>query len=315
MSEKPTYEEMEQKVRELEDKLLDRMEAEKSLRHCLDEQEALQLSKIEMAERVLHDIGNAMTGLSTTVTKMLGEEKWQENIELTKLEQMVHQKQEAFSAALGLGKEKALIIFIRELKRSLEDRRYQFHQDCHAMAKAVSHINEILHLQRRYASEALLGQHTLLDLGELIEDALAIHSGGLKKRGVIVGHKIPAEMILVSGERTKLMQMFLHLFKNVCEAFDESEKGGDRIFDVTIEPLEQDKVRITLSDNATGFEQDQGESLFEPGFSTKRRRSGMGLTQSRSVIESHEGTIRLESSGKNQGAQAIIELPTANNEE
>jgi len=288
------------------------------------EQDAIHRGKLDMAARVLHDIGNAMTGLSTTVTKLLGETKWHENIELAKLERMVQQKRNQIAAALGHGKDEAMIIFVRELKNSLEDRRDQLATDYQSMAKTISHINEILHLQRRYAvGSSLRIEPTAVDIGELIEDALSINHSNLEERWIKIRRNFPAEIPRISGERTQLIQVFINLIKNICEAFDVNGRLNERLLDITVEPSfhsehrEEDKplmqkkmIKVILSDNAAGFETDQAEQLFEPGFTTKNHGIGMGLHQCRRIIENHRGSIKINSPGKGMGTRVIIELPT-----
>jgi len=274
-----------------------------------NERDALQRGKIEMAGSVLHDIGNAVTGVGTTVARLIGEDKWNEIAELKKLEQMTEKKREALAAALGPGKEEALLTFIRELKYSIEERSRQLNLDFQTMAKTISHINEILHLQRRYTRDGQAGKRSPVDLSELIEDAIAMNAGGFEKRGISVHRNIPADIPQISGDRTKLIRVFLNLFKNTCEAFDSCERKDDRVIDIAIESLNQSRIRVIVSDNAIGFDSEQSKELFKPGFSTKSRDSGMGLSQCLSIIESHNGLIRLESPGKDQGARAVIELP------
>ncbi len=288
------------------------------------EQDAIHRGKLDMAARVLHDIGNAMTGLGTTVTKLLGETKWHENIELAKLERMVQQKRNQIATALGHGKDEALIIFVRELKNSLEERRDQLAIDYRSMAKTISHINEILHLQRRYAvGSSLRLEPTSVDIGELIEDALSINYSNLEERWIKTRRNIPAEIPRISGERTQLIQVFINLIKNICEAFDVSGRLNERILDITVESslrsdyreeekplMQKEMIKVILSDNAAGFEPDQTEQLFEPGFTTKNHGTGMGLHQCRRIIENHRGSININSPGKEMGTSVVIELPT-----
>ncbi|MCP4348084.1 MAG: PAS domain S-box protein [Desulfobacterales bacterium] len=271
------------------------------------EQDALQRGKLEMAGSVLHDIGNAVTGLGTTVTRLVGEE-WPETLELGKLEKMVEQKREKFAEALGQGKEEALITFVRQLKSSLEDHSGQLRLDYQTMAKTVTHVNEILHLQRRYARDGQAGRRVPVNLAEVAEDALAMYAGGFEKRRVSVHRRISPDLPRISGDQTKLIRVFLNLFKNICEAFDTVDRNEDRVLEILAESSDDGKIRLILSDNASGFEPEVAESLFVPGFSTKDRNSGMGLCQCRDIVESHRGTIRLESPGKNQGTKIIIEL-------
>jgi PAS domain S-box-containing protein len=274
------------------------------------EREAEQRGKIEMAGSVLHDIGNAVTGLGTTATRLLGDKDWHECNELTKLEKLADQKREAFAAALGSGKEEAFITFVRELRKSLGTRCEQLHLDYQNMTKIISHINEILHLQRCYTRDGQAGQRAMIHLPDLLEDALAINFGGFEKRRISVRRKFPPSGLPgISGDRTRLIQVFLNLFKNAGEAFDASEKKDERILEISAEVLNLNKIRVRITDNAVGFEPEQAAHFFHPGSSTKQRESGFGLRQCRSVIEANRGTIWLESPGKEKGASVIIELP------
>ncbi|MCP4348083.1 MAG: GAF domain-containing protein [Desulfobacterales bacterium] len=278
------------------------------------EREALQRGKIEMAGSVLHDIGNAMTGISTAVTRLLGDVKWSESVELSKLERMIRQKNEDFRAVLGQGKTSALATFVRELKNSLEDRRHHLYMDYQSIAKTVTHVNEILHLQRRYVREGQTGQRIITDLGELIRDAVSIHLAGFEKRHISILQKFPDNLPGVLCDRSRMIQVFLNLFKNVCDAFDETEKPDDRILKIDAEQINNALTELTIFDNATGFDPDLAEHFFESGYTTRKRNSGMGLTQCRSIIEAHKGKIRIESAGPGQGTLVRIELPVAGND-
>ena len=80
--------------------------------------------------------------------------------------------------------------FIRELRGSLADRRRRLGEDGRVMSKTLSHVNEILHLQRRYARESGPGPGTdRLDMAELIDDAPRHAGGGPKEAG---DHRPPA---------------------------------------------------------------------------------------------------------------------------
>jgi signal transduction histidine kinase len=73
--------------------------------------------------------------------------------------------------------------------------------------------------------------------------------------------------------------------------------------------MEKKEIIIVFSDNGIGFSPEMEEKLFERGFTTKRTGSGIGLYECRSIIESHGGTITIESKGIGTGASTIIKLP------
>lgn len=274
------------------------------------EQEAIQRGKIAMAASVLHDIGNAVTGLGTTVTRLLGDDEWPEIAALDRLSGMVEEKREGLDAALGAGKGEALAHFIRELRGSLDDRRRRLGEDGRVMSKTLSHINEILHLQRRYARENEGGRSaSRLDMAELIDDALAMQAAGLRKRGITVRRHYPPGLHPISGDRTRLIQVFMNLIKNAAESFDDLDGEGERTLDIDGEVLNGRGIRVMITDNGAGFPTGEASRFFEAGFSTKDRSSGIGLSQCRAIVAAHGGTIELHGDGPGHGARAVIELP------
>lgn len=273
------------------------------------QQEAMQQGKIEMASSVLHDIGNAVTALGTQLTGLLGEQ-WPERDAMERLQRLFEGQKDSLETALGPGKGEALITFVRELNSSLENRFLEFQGDVERMTKTLGHINEILHLQRQYAQEGRMGKKVYIDIPELIEDAIAIHIGSFQKRKIKIRRKYEGNLSRVSGDRTRLLQVFLNLLKNVCEAFDVKDETPERVIDIGIENIPwKDRIGITIADNGCGFSPEQGEKLFEKGYSTKNRNSGIGLYQCRNIVESHGGILSLRSDGVGKGATLLMELP------
>ncbi len=68
---------------------------------------------------------------------------------------LVEGQREAFAAVLGDGKDAALLTFIRELRHSLEEHQRSLLTDYQTMLKTIGHVNDILHVQRRYARTLL----------------------------------------------------------------------------------------------------------------------------------------------------------------
>lgn len=85
-----------------------------------------------------------------------------------------------------------------------------------------------------------------------------------------------------------------NIMKNALDAMDE--KGA-----ITLNAIEQDnQIIIDISDTGKGITKGQLEQIFEPGFSTKKRGWGLGLTLARRIVEEyHHGKIYVkESSSK-----------------
>lgn len=76
-------------------------------------------------------------------------------------------------------------------------------------------------------------------------------------------------------------------------------------------PLERGKyVELLLADQGVGISEEHLHKIFDPYFTTKSRRSGLGLTIAYSIVKNHKGYIRVESK-RGQGTSFYIYLPAA----
>jgi signal transduction histidine kinase len=71
-----------------------------------------------------------------------------------------------------------------------------------------------------------------------------------------------------------------------------------------------DGVLVQVQDSGTGFHPQHADRIFEPFFTTKAAGIGMGLSVSRTIVESHEGRLWAESGSK--GAIFQFTLPIQN---
>jgi signal transduction histidine kinase len=108
----------------------------------------------------------------------------------------------------------------------------------------------------------------------------------------------------ILGNSGELLQVFLNLFVNASHAM--SERG-----ELTIHLAESaDGARIKVSDNGSGIDKQNLNSIFNPFFTTKEVGvgTGLGLSISYGIIEEHQGTIDVTSElGK--GTEFTIWLP------
>jgi len=96
-----------------------------------------------------------------------------------------------------------------------------------------------------------------------------------------------------------------NLLKNALDAIDE-EEGTIEVTGRT----EDGRVCVDVSDTGAGIERQQWGNVFRPGFSTKKRGWGLGLSLARRVVETyHGGTLELVESTVGEGSTFRIELP------
>jgi signal transduction histidine kinase len=104
-----------------------------------------------------------------------------------------------------------------------------------------------------------------------------------------------------------LQQVLMNLIMNSIDAMKDVE--GTRELAIQSQRAENGHVLVSVSDTGVGLPVQQADQIFEAFFSTKVQGIGMGLSISRSIIESHGGRLW---AGENspRGASFYVSLPT-----
>jgi len=270
--------------------------------------DAEQRGRIMMSNTVLHDIGNAVTGLGSMTGKLACEKNWPENANLQLLLKMVIDRRDDFVRALGADAAAGLQNFLDQLYLALEQKRGRFDDIFRRTTLLVNHIKEVLSLQRMYADT---GRVALVNssLPEIITDAVAMQYASLQKRDVTVRYDFAQHHAQVKLDKTRIIQVFINLLKNCCESFDQQSDASPHREIAIIARDAADRVIINITDNGAGCSPENARQLFTSGFTTKKTGTGIGLYQCRSIVESHGGNISFSSPGAGMGASLEIILP------
>lgn len=271
------------------------------------ERDALQRGRIETVATVLHDIGNGITGIGTRVARLVAETQWPEQNSLTRLRSMFESQEAALT--LGFGNRGRLII---EMVRTIESALMARHSDWDAtmltFGRAVTHIRQIISLQRTLVGNGSLGQLAPVDLMSVADDAVLFLMGAVEKRKITLTKRLDRGLPRLSADRTQLTQVAVNMVKNACESFDGITDDRTREIRITLGP-QAEGLELRVSDNGQGFDPVLGEQLFTPGKSTKAGGSGLGLVSCYGVARSHGGSFTLHSEGAGRGAVATLWLP------
>jgi two-component system sensor kinase FixL len=126
---------------------------------------------------------------------------------------------------------------------------------------------------------------------KLIEEASALALVGAKELGVKVRFTFDPTVDLVMADRVQIQQVILNLLRNAIEAIARTER---RNLLVSTRALAGDMVEVSVTDTGTGISPEIAVKLFQPFVTTKSQGMGIGLSISRSIIESHGGRITAE---------------------
>ena len=143
-------------------------------------------------------------------------------------------------------------------------------------------------------------------LRQVISGALILLRSRFSGRMDQLDIALPPSELRVTGQSLRLEQVFINLFQNALEAVDLKENDG-RIEVRT--QVNNDKVKITVSDNGPGIPQHIRDNLFSPFNTSKEKGLGLGLVIVKEIITDYGGTISAESS--TAGTSFRIELRKA----
>jgi signal transduction histidine kinase len=149
----------------------------------------------------------------------------------------------------------------------------------------------------------------LLAVNEVVNGSLQLCRHQLQMQGVKVEAALAEGLPPIKGNSNQLRQVLLNLMLNAAQAMEGSPT---KHLKVSTSRGEDGAVEIRVADSGPGIPEEVKEQIFKPFFTTKRRGqgTGLGLSVSRSIIESHRGTIRVASQ-PGHGATFVICIPKA----
>jgi signal transduction histidine kinase len=129
-----------------------------------------------------------------------------------------------------------------------------------------------------------------VDLNEATREVIAVSSSELQRCRVILRAELADDLPPVRGDRVQLQQVILNLLLNASDAMSRVDDRPRQLVIRTERDL-GDRVRLTVQDSGVGFEPQNLDRLFEAFYTTKSDGMGIGLSVSRSIIESHHGRL------------------------
>ena len=141
-------------------------------------------------------------------------------------------------------------------------------------------------------------------IAELVSDALRFVQPYVRARFIDVQVHLEPQLPIVEIDRWQLVQALVNLLQNAADAMAEPDR---RILSITAR-IEEDQMRIMVSDTGPGIASANVSKIFEPFFTTKGERgTGLGLFITKQVVEEHRGTINVQTGDR--GTTFVVSLP------
>jgi signal transduction histidine kinase len=129
-----------------------------------------------------------------------------------------------------------------------------------------------------------------MDLTEATREVIALSLTELQRNRVVLRAEFADDLPLVLGDRIQLQQVISNLVRNASEAMSTVD-DRPRVLRITIQANRADEVCLSVEDAGVGLDPAGMDRLFQPFYTTKIEGMGIGLSVSRSIIESHQGRL------------------------
>jgi signal transduction histidine kinase len=173
----------------------------------------------------------------------------------------------------------------------------QLHAACERVRAIIANLRHFVQLDRA----DLLRAH----IEENLESTLRLL--GYQLAGKITVEKDYGTIPEIECFPRELNQLFMNVLLNAIEAIDRSGRKGT----IRIRTWQEgDGVAVQVEDNGCGIAEDKLNRIFDPGFTTKNVRVGigLGLAISYRIVQAHHGELDIESRPE-VGTKVTIKLP------
>ena len=158
-------------------------------------------------------------------------------------------------------------------------------------------------IAERFSKIGSLPEPVETSMNEVLAHVIDYMDRRTSKKVEIVS-ELPAENVVVKMNAS----LFEWVIENLCKNAVDAMEGQGRI--VLSLHEEGSKVAIEVTDNGKGIRKKDLKNVFTPGFTTKKRGWGLGLSLAKRIVEEyHKGRIYVKSSEVGVGTTFRIEMP------
>jgi PAS domain S-box-containing protein len=184
----------------------------------------------------------------------------------------------------------------------------QLHEGIAEVVQQAERAGDVLDRLREFVRGGEF-RRALTELKPLVDAAVSLTRMEAMQQQVEIKAKIDPGLPAVLADRVQIEQVLLNLLRNAMDAM-EAANTERRSIVIAARRKGNRAVEISVADSGPGVAGEVSDTIFEPFVTNKPFGMGMGLSISRSIVESHGGRLRMARSARS-GAIFIFDLPTA----
>ena len=128
-----------------------------------------------------------------------------------------------------------------------------------------------------------------VDVNGVIREMIVLLRTEMARYSISVRTELAADLPEVMGDRVQLQQVMMNLIMNSIAAMKDVD--GKRELAIKAQRAEDEELMVCVRDTGVGLPPQQADKVFDAFFTTKLDGTGMGLSISRSIVESHGGRL------------------------
>ncbi len=132
-----------------------------------------------------------------------------------------------------------------------------------------------------------------VSLSDVVDFVFRLIQGQAEVDGVQLEKLLQGEIPAVLGNQRRLEHLFVNLMVNALDAMTAT--GGKLTITLRTETRDQRGVLVTVQDTGQSIAPETLPHLFEPFFTTRANRTGLGLFSAQRIVAAHQGEIQVES--------------------
>ncbi len=183
----------------------------------------------------------------------------------------------------------------------LSDILLKTHQQALSLGHIIHRIKNLVSYQEAIRSNT--------NINTLIQDMVSLCRVDLNNNNINLCLDLQEDMPQLMIDTVQIEQVLLHLIRNSIDALKDTKKQRQLLIQSAIRNLNHIEVRV--QDNGSGIHEAKKESILNTFFTTKIMSMGMGLSISKSIVESHQGILDFITK-TNEGSTFYFLLPIEN---
>ena len=260
-------------------------------------EQAYQVGLFESTSAYLHNIGNALAGVSGYLNQLekINEatDQWPGAFEL--IGQKMNSDVDAAYAMLKKLEEIQVTYALPQLAENIKGMRKAHHD----MVTSIRRQQDLF-VNKKLSEEVNLK----LDLGKIIHDILETHSERFLKNFIEI--ETDLEEITILSHPYQIKSGITNLFLNAVDAI-LSHPESSKLIRIYLKTSSRG-AQVIVEDTGIGYDENIKTKLFQQGFTTKSHGHGLGLHSLREFLERRGGELSSSSEGFGKGAQFIMDI-------